>query len=308
MAFSSDTTDDTVTTLTLGSDTELRNVPQSSVCSGVNTATIILPLAVVYLLYGIYIVLFGLCVFWIPRWHKREGSAGGHFQFIINLLLFVLATLNLVFDSVEQNMYLNADISPTGSNIAMAILDAIVVYSFVLASFVADVLLIYRLFFIWGQRYQIIILPSVIMFADYVSAIIILALHTPEGMKDPIEKQRWANLMGAVCLLVITVANIFITSLIAGRVWYIQRQSRFIPKNHIQTWYNRVIVLILETGFLNVAFQLLCTVSFFVQLNIRFYPFLTQIAGIVPVFINVRVECGISTEDVVDTPESPQTC
>ncbi|KAF5346233.1 hypothetical protein D9758_014392 [Tetrapyrgos nigripes] len=98
-------------------------------------------------------------------------------------------------------------------------------------------------------------------------------------------------------LAVNLLTNLFIPFMIAGRIWWIGRQvSKSIGKRK-NSLTRRAIAICLESGMMY-PLVLIPTLAW---IGPDLIPVLTQVVGIAPTFIIVRVALGVSIENVEDT-------
>ncbi|TFK97078.1 hypothetical protein BDV98DRAFT_514405 [Pterulicium gracile] len=109
------------------------------------------------------------------------------------------------------------------------------------------------------------------------------------------EIARWAK---ATFMLTFTT-NILVTSLIAGRLWWISRGVRkHFGKGH-SSRYHRAIILVVESGALYssslLVFIVLYTMEYYAEMIV--YDSVSQIACIAPILIIVRAGLGIQPQE-----------
>ncbi|EEB94203.1 hypothetical protein MPER_07024, partial [Moniliophthora perniciosa FA553] len=109
----------------------------------------------------------------------------------------------------------------------------------------------------------------------------------------------WATALFALSM----ATNIIVTSLIAGRIWYIGlRTSKNLGRQH-GVKYSRALVIIVESGALYSVslFILLILYSIDNDAQIILFNWTSQIVGIAPTLIIVRVGLGLSAQDNLAT-------
>ncbi|KAI3612945.1 hypothetical protein WG66_005469 [Moniliophthora roreri] len=288
------------------------------------------------LLYGAYVVLFGICVHILSK--RRAGRYRLHCLLITVLFAFatvavIVVTVTMVRDnqnSLEKAMSFAALCIPrygeieswvsnhfplVGSRNLDLKLGLVRTVLLIGSNIFADTILIWRCFVLWGRRRRIIILPVLSCMANNASAIISLAT-APEymiktviyGITNCKEYHFYAAfLIGSV------LTNVFITGLLAGRILYISRQSTDYIGKDVNKMYRMILAITLESGLLYPVFLIIflsCYISDSEQFSrslsglrapgvislVAGYS-LHQIAGIAPTLVIVRTSLGISIED-----------
>ncbi|KAJ6553052.1 hypothetical protein B0H19DRAFT_1236178 [Mycena capillaripes] len=233
------------------------------------------------LFYGIYLVLFCICVYILV--HRPRNVANG-ILLGTAILLFTLSTiqavLNLVLGSI-QILRLD-DVLPADS---IGFADNML---YVATNLVADSLLLYRCWVVWNRNIFVII-------PGFAGIVITSVFGWDQNIPD---------LDGFYSLTLAT--NILVSLLTAGRIWWIGRQSRLAvsSKSSTKSPYASTISIILESGMIYAVF-----VAIRIAVN-NVEPFgvvvmvtemLRQVMGIVPTLIIVRVGLGVSVENSSST-------
>ncbi|KAJ7846552.1 hypothetical protein B0H13DRAFT_2362917 [Mycena leptocephala] len=164
---------------------------------------------------------------------------------------------------------------------------------YTLANAIADGIIIYRCYVIWGCNWRPVAFPAF----SYTCTLIggILGIIPLSGTSE--------RATTAVCMATIFCTNVLAASLAAGRIWYISRRiARLLGKNSRKK-YMDLTAIILESGLIYPA-GLVISVGIFLSPVTPTASVLICIAacyhivGIAPTLIIVRVGLGVSTEDV----------
>ncbi|KAJ7085329.1 hypothetical protein C8R43DRAFT_1051517 [Mycena crocata] len=160
-----------------------------------------------------------------------------------------------------------------------------------------DLLFLYRCYVIWGSRKRILVVPSVLILATVVVALICglgyYGLINVDFYIDP----RVPFSMGAT--------NILLMSLTAGRIWYIRREGQVVTGQRFRKRYNTAVAIILESGLLYCICVIIYVVSVSLNHGSTFATIFNGVSwgmvqlgvNIVPTLILVRVGMGRSTEN-----------
>ncbi|THU84685.1 hypothetical protein K435DRAFT_870024 [Dendrothele bispora CBS 962.96] len=274
------------------------------------------------LLYGVYLVLFAICMYIIA--HKKGSVSRLHFAALV--ALFVLATLGFILDCIYTNFKIEmilievTNSSLEGSNTAVP--PSLSVTLFVLhglTNIIADIILIHRCYKVWGAKKKVIVLPVIISiinnglaFGEIIAGTVLTVNKTTAQDINslPTLGGNYLTFENDAIILYLAVTlftNLVITFMIAGRIWWIGHQiSKFLPSRKFNL-ARQTMAICLESGIMYplVIFPTLVLSSQAVKSNTpsQFFEagILIQAMGIAPTFIIVRVALGISIESVQDT-------
>ncbi|KAJ7712848.1 hypothetical protein B0H16DRAFT_1623433 [Mycena metata] len=227
------------------------------------------------LFYGIYLVLFCICIYILL--HRPRNAANG-ILLGTAILLFTLSTiqavLNLVLGSLE---ILQLDDKFPVDSIGSA--DDML---YVVNNIVADGLLIYRCWVVWNRNIFVTI-PGL------TGIVILIAFSADEQI--PLSAYYAMTL----------ATNVVLSALTAGRIWWIGRRQSLAQtsKSSTRSPYASTISIILESGIIYSVFVAIRIAVDDLQpysVVIFVTEMLRQIVGIVPTLIIVRVGLGMSVE------------
>ncbi|KAF7359788.1 hypothetical protein MVEN_00703900 [Mycena venus] len=233
--------------------------------------------------YGIYLVLFCICVYiLLHRPHSRANTVLLATAIALFTLSTVLTVLNLVLGAAEID---DIDSIPS-ENIQNA---AMIIYG--VNNSIADSL-IYRCYVIWNKNWRVIIVP-----------IMMLITSTVFGLDFTLSPYPFFGLTLAT--------NVLVTALTAGRIRWICRQSRAYLKVADQRRYASSVAILVESGMVYSAAILtyLVVISIPGLVNTLGEPILqmlAQVMGIAPTLIIVRVGLGVSVENLESTVRTAQ--
>ncbi|KAF9258086.1 hypothetical protein L218DRAFT_1067448 [Marasmius fiardii PR-910] len=247
------------------------------------------------ILYGVYAVLYGICVK-VLRHRRTENYL---LYSTIMTALFLLATAGLVFtvltvagkNSENLNMIVP---NRAGADVSVPFLRPLLrafLCVTVLSSLLADLVLVLRCYFIWGQRLAIVLVPTIVCVACGVAG-----FFTAATAKDDIPlkpgSQFVLNAKGITpfffaFIITEVVLNVFLTCMIAGKIILIQRQVRMILGARVKKMHHVISVIIIESGMIYpITLILLASLSTTVQAgNIAIGFSLVQVVGMAPTLI-----------------------
>jgi len=201
----------------------------------------------------------------MPAMHKALFGA--------SIAMFIISAITLGLIIQE----LNSDVVLIGNRQGQIILA-------VLQYILGDLIIIWRVWVVWGHAYLIIVGPLLILMAG--AGFTLSVLHSPQGFFTMIPG-------------ILIVANTSIcTLLIVGRIWYLHRKlSRSGNRAAVRGHYKGVIFLVVESGVLYTAAGIISLI-----LNFRNSPALpimldleVPLVGILPTLIIVLVHRGSLT-------------
>ncbi|KAF9064036.1 hypothetical protein BDP27DRAFT_1334158 [Rhodocollybia butyracea] len=275
----------------------------------------------IVLLYGSYTMLFSLYTYLQIQHHERK-----HYYQSAVVVLYILATAALVLTILsydQENLLwfsrMVPSINPSSLEVNLLTYEYLQVAEaaiYVVANTIADALLLYRCYIVWGARKYIIIVPSLICIVNTVLALVALgavvrALQSQTGNSEidhaiknfspgnigfPLPKS--ASIILLLFLAINLFTNIMLTGLIAGRIWWISKETRQslgeVEDSKRRTSLNSVVKLILESGSLYPV-----ALAFGLGLNATntvnaVEPILTVIVGMAATLIMVMTDLDLS--------------
>ncbi|KAJ6556018.1 hypothetical protein B0H19DRAFT_1235382 [Mycena capillaripes] len=197
--------------------------------------------------YGIYLVLFCICMYILLH---RPSSRGNTVLMVTTMALFTFSTILIVLILVLVTAEIEELSSIPSDSIQNA---AYIIYA--INNSIGDGLLIYRCYVVWNHDWRVIVLPVMMLIAST-----------------------------------------------AGRIWWISHHSRAYLAAAAQQRYASTIALVVESGMLYSATILafLIVISFPSLSSTLEEPLLqivTQVMGIAPTLIIVRVGMGLTVEE-----------
>ncbi|KAJ7438208.1 hypothetical protein B0H11DRAFT_2293977 [Mycena galericulata] len=229
------------------------------------------------LFYGIYLVLFCICIYILLH---RPRDTGNTVLLVTAIALFTLSTIQTIFNIILGAADVD-DIEIPYNQILLA--DSMI---YVANNIIADGLVIWRCYIIWNRNIYIVALP-----------IILLVVTSIFG---------WDILLPLPPFFELSLAtNVLVTSLTAGRIWWICRQARTHLKTDTQKRSVASISIIIESGVIYSAsvlvYLILGAIPSALVMQDPIVEMLAQVVGIVPTLIIVRVSIGMSVQSIEGT-------
>ncbi|KAJ8090872.1 hypothetical protein PM082_024794 [Marasmius tenuissimus] len=216
-----------------------------------------------FLVYGIYIVLFGVCTS-VLFGRKQERL---RIHCLLITALFVLATATTVLNTYvtlinvqADSVYYNFPFMPNGTASPPEPRHASKSITFaahgltVTSNLLTDVILLWRCYLVWGSRVRIVLLPILLCSATNVLGYLTMSdgvhVHDFASLEFYPDKMAPQSVIllcfsfGTLC------SNLLLTILIAGRVFYISHQVAKLTKQPIAEMYRTIISASIESGLL----------------------------------------------------------
>ncbi|KAF8889850.1 hypothetical protein BD779DRAFT_1519265 [Infundibulicybe gibba] len=228
--------------------------------------------------YGAYMVLFILYL--VLRGRKGRVVEGP--LTVAQILLFILCTLFIVADA--ENDILDFKIG-LGSSVVFSLID-----------FLSQMILLYRCWIIWDKRWVVVAFPGFLALASLGGELALVGLvdSLVLGNGNAAKLGARINPTGISAFSISLGANTLTTSLIVSKILLISREVRPVlgPDSHRS--FRVVTAMLIESGLLLFVSQLIYVILF--ALGHPSYDFvagpITQIYGITPTLLNIRVVMG----------------
>ncbi|KAF9451585.1 hypothetical protein P691DRAFT_757176 [Macrolepiota fuliginosa MF-IS2] len=242
------------------------------------------------LLYGMHLVLFFIYLHLVLL--NRQATPKLIFGAIV--LLFLSCTIDVAFtlDSIVNRLPpaveqtdLAALLPPDRVNPKNLI--------FVTNNFIADFLLLYRCWMVWGSSYK-----YWVMFIG-----LFIVAETGVGLYHAISLGTTISVVGRFYTWAILAINILLTSATAGRIWWISRAYRSaLGKRHVQV-YRQAVVILLGSGSIYPLGMIiyLALLGFFPLVKYVLVAIPIRLVGIAPTMMIVQVGLNKFTKQEPDT-------
>ncbi|EEB95771.1 hypothetical protein MPER_05207 [Moniliophthora perniciosa FA553] len=183
-----------------------------------------------------------------------------------------------------------------------------------LSSSVADAILLWRCYTVWGKRRRVIVLPAIFYIAAHTVCLVVGFVFTSsdvEGFGQVLEYEKIVNhsyTIAAISAGVVGLNNLLLSSLIAFRIFRMSREVVAYLGARPKSMYRTIIAVTLESGllysaFLNVLFIIGMVSTFSTDTNFASAIVLpiclriwAPIAGLVSTTIIIRVALGIDND------------
>ncbi|KAF7358521.1 hypothetical protein MVEN_00903000 [Mycena venus] len=240
--------------------------------------------------YGINLLLFGIAVSALVG--RNPPSKGSKTMLAVTCLMFSLCTTHFALNF--NNVYDGLMVHPRRiSEETHLLAGADMLFS--ITDWCSQLILLYRCYLVWGKNIWVVILPFLMSLATVACGIGLIGLVlsiNPTAPQAPaaIVPVGTAGFSLSLCL------NFIVSALIIGRVMHISRQNRRNGVSHSDTAIQRAIGIVIEAGLLFLTAQFVFVVLFAIAHPAQaiLVPIATQVYGISPTLIIVRVSAGSS--------------
>ncbi|TFK49570.1 hypothetical protein OE88DRAFT_1736576 [Heliocybe sulcata] len=231
-------------------------------------------------LYGIYIPIFSACIYILAS--RGQFPTTSKRLLIVTVILFTITSVQTIGTFVD--VFVTSDIASSTqyagetpaiihekdiSNLFDCILDALNATNIIFA----DGLLIWRCYVVWGRSVNVTIIPMIMLAAGSAcgytlvyldSQFYALRLRTVWYLLPP--QDEWTHLemmyeyMSIVYYTTSLVTNLLMSSLIAYRIWRINKELRLHAEVPSSRSYQRITLFMVETGSIYSACLLIAVV------------------------------------------------
>lgn len=245
--------------------------------------------------FGCYTVLFVLSTYLMQR-RTRSRRLFNRPIFIISIMLYFSCAAHF---ALEFSHFYNA-LATTGvygfANETSVLVGADILIS--VTDFFGQLILIYRCWLLWSRNYWIIVFPTLTSVGGL--ACIAAAIHSLLRINpsSPIAPSSLVPL-GLAGFILPLCANVFVTALIATRIWLLSPhrlhddlRGVYVPQGRGRA----AIDIVIESGALYLVVQLIFVVLFAIHHPAQgiVSVIAVQIYGIAPALIFIRVALGMS--------------
>jgi len=257
------------------------------------------------IIYGAYAIMFGLCVRLL--YVNRKKGVNTKPLLVTAIMMFTLSTAHMIVQlirAITAFVYYNDVLNGADRFYAQFWLPSSVLKLAIYATnnIVADGLLIYRCYIVWGYQWKVAIVPILMLIgSEPVSGYRSVYNFSQAQSTITPDITAWGDAMFVLSLL----TTLLVSSLIAYRIYWIGRRLNAMLGPGQSRKHRYTIAIVLESGALYSAPLVLLLVLFSFDSVYAYivYDALAQIMGLAPTIIIVRVGLGISTQGVAATPK-----
>ncbi|KAF8869131.1 hypothetical protein BD779DRAFT_781637 [Infundibulicybe gibba] len=245
------------------------------------------------ILYGAYMVLF---IQYIDLW-RRNNRVVDRPLALAQILLFGLCTLCFCFDAPVAYLRVVGD----GDTSDQLDVGSLVIFDVI--DFLAQMILLYRCWIIWGRRLIVVAIPGFLALVSLAGGFALAGLeNSPLWDTDPDKTGFFYQTIGIMTYTISLAVNALATSLIVTKILLTSREVRSVLGSDSHRPFRIVTAMLIESGLLTFAFQLVFVVLFSIQhpaQDLISFP-IAQIYGITPILLNIRVLLGSTYDEAAE--------
>ncbi|KAF8870819.1 hypothetical protein BD779DRAFT_1680804 [Infundibulicybe gibba] len=246
--------------------------------------------------YGAYVVLFILYLILRRRNHRAVDRP----LTLAQILLFGLCTLSVCLDIPGAYFLVLPDVEndvvaykiATGSMVIFGLID-----------YLAQMILLYRCWIIWSRRWVVVAVPGFLALVTLGGGFGLIGFqYSPLWNTDLAKSIRLYRIIGTMTYSTSLAVNALTTSLIVTKIFLTSREVHAVLGFDSHHSFRIVVAMLIESGLLMFAFQLVLTVLFAARLaavDIIYGP-ITHIYGITPVLLYIRVVMGTTYDETTE--------
>ncbi|KAF8889839.1 hypothetical protein BD779DRAFT_1799675 [Infundibulicybe gibba] len=246
--------------------------------------------------YGAYMVLFTLYLVL----QRRNNCGFGGLLTLAQILLFGLCTISLCLDISVYYFFVASDVANEEIDIKLNVSSLAI---FTITDYLAQMILLYRCWIIWDRRWMVVGGPGLLAFVAFGGG---LALIDIDNSPDRAKVVHLSALIGVTVYSISLAVNALATALIVIKILLTTREVRPVLGSDSHRSLHIVTAMVIESGLLMLAFQLAFVILFRSQSPaVRIVAnTITQIYGITPTLLNIRVVMGSAYDKTTEKTRS----
>jgi hypothetical protein len=241
--------------------------------------------SIVLLMYGVYFTLTAICIHYLFVNRRRNWPVVSY------LVVSLLVTTMFLAASVKYTelLLLESAVNPAATEKLSLRLDLLQQVAYSVKIWLADSLLIYRLWIVWLGSYLIITIPFVLFIGSLASGAAGVALFRH------LDKAQQIRNLGVGFHSCSVALNVITTSLIAGRLLYQRQQVKELGEGHSQQ-YLSLLAVFAESGAIYSIAGLIYIPLYAQNSNLVFVfaAIVEAASGIAPALIILRIALGVA--------------
>ncbi|KAF8797777.1 hypothetical protein BYT27DRAFT_7265331 [Phlegmacium glaucopus] len=256
--------------------------------------------------YGIYSGIFAM---YLQHWSSQKGNCRTKKIIFYALCTLYVLTVAIVVGDVIYFIY------SFDGNLATATLHISFIENTVIGfcDFIAQSILIYRCWIVWGCNFRVVILPSILTVTFL--AMWLVGGFAEYNVLDKIVQTVWGSWMTMAGVAISMTVNALMTGLIVFKIFNVSRTVKStLPDQTLGATARRktrtVLFVLIESGMVLFSVQLARVVLSIVHTDARnnaffiIVPIHQMLNGITPTIILVQVSMGLSFHDEKSMIES----
>ncbi|KZT59990.1 hypothetical protein CALCODRAFT_515700 [Calocera cornea HHB12733] len=246
-------------------------------------------------LWGIFGVAFFLCI-WLSHRHDRVNRV----QTLAIILLYLLGTLNVALDftrliqgfvftsSAQERIEYFSNVA-AGINVAKD-------FTYITMLWISDSILVWRCWIVWRRSWLVIFFPLIMLLGEAVVGYVAIGKYLSPNMPTDASIKPLGTAMFSISL----GTNVLVTGMIAGRLWWVSRQTaKIVASGRHAT--SGALRLVIESGLAIttakiiefICYQIVFASDASVQALYTVFEAMPQIFGIIPTLILLSIQLKV---------------
>ncbi|EMD39212.1 hypothetical protein CERSUDRAFT_152269 [Gelatoporia subvermispora B] len=245
--------------------------------------------------YGMHIIVFFTCSYYILQGKQERGLKNLGWLFYISAL-FAMGTINLATNiRFNQRAWIDERNYPGGPSAFImqrisSPVDTLGTSAGIVGDFLADSLLVYRVYVVWHKWYMLV-LPIIVLTASTVlSCLLTIQTALPGGSLWSTNTINFSVPYWSISMSL----NIILTLLLVARLLWMRRRISQVLGPQYSSTYTSVAAMIIESALPYALVSFVFVVLYGLQNTAEnlFIPVLTQVECISPMLVIMRVARG----------------
>ncbi|KZT59998.1 hypothetical protein CALCODRAFT_553941 [Calocera cornea HHB12733] len=260
-------------------------------------------------LWGVYGVLFGLCL-WLVFNHGQLHPV----QLGAMIGLYVLATCHISLDFarlIQGFIFTDSGMDRIifFSNVGIHI-NVAKDFFYITSLIVGDSIIVWRCWIVWRKKWVVVALPILMVVGEAIAGYVAIGKYLSPDLATDTSIKPWGTAMFSVSL----ATNVLVTSLTAGRIWWISRTTNKLMAGG-GTRSLDAITLIIESGLaITIAkiiefatFQIAFAGTVNMQAIYIMFELMPQLFGIIPTVIILSIQVGVTSSKAYSAGNGPRS-
>ncbi|TFK55495.1 hypothetical protein OE88DRAFT_626895 [Heliocybe sulcata] len=240
--------------------------------------------------YGIHIIVFATCEYYLFKERKKTNSK----WIVFVLALFILSSLNITLNmNFAQHTWID-DRNYPGGPLAFLLeqqsrfTNTIGNSASITTTFLANGLLIYRVYVVW-RRWYVAAIPLLMWLADTVLSVLTTIQASRSGLLEASTHDFSVPFWSLGMAL-----NLLLTVLLVSRLLYMRHRITTTLGNEYGETYTSIAAMVVESALPYALVSLVFVILYGMQNTAAnlFIPLLAQVEGVAPELIILRVARG----------------
>jgi len=230
------------------------------------------------------------------------------------IALYILATCHISLDFarlIQGFVFTDSGLDRITyfSNVALKI-NVAKDFLYITSLIVGDSVIVWRCWIVWRKKWAIVALPLLMLLGEAIAGYVAIGKYLSPDLTTDTSIKPWGTAMFSVSL----ATNVVVTSLTAGRIWWISRTTNKLMASG-GTRSLAAVTLIIESGLaITIAkiiefstFQIAFAGTVNMQAIYIMFELMPQLFGIIPTVIILSIQVGVTTSKAYSAGQNPHS-